>query len=411
MPTMRAVALFSSSLAAALVPLFVVMPARANDCSSPLLSTCINDDTFWPHAGASQMLTVGGVETIAKGQVGFGLVTSYLSRPITLHLPSPGPRGSDQHVIDDQVNGTFLWGYGVTDRLELDFALPLTFGQGGAGISPISGGASLQDTAARDLRFGLAYALVPRARVDHGTSHPMGDLFGLTARFETSAPTGDRDQFAGERAAVFVPSVAADLRRGRYFGGIEVGARLRPTAELAGSRIGSQATLGIGVGADLLKNTRDLLSVTAEARALPTFAEQHTSAQTAQGLISTPNGKHITPAEWSVSVRTSPLVGGDLGIQLGGGGPIPLSDSAVTTPRFRFTLSLRYAPLAHDSDGDGVLDRDDRCPSQSGPRKTFGCPESGRPDEIEIGGHVQEQVPGQGESPPPPPTPDTKLPQ
>src|SRR6476646_911615 len=97
---------------------FAESSRAAEHCGNPLISTCINDDTFWPHAGPQQMLTVGGTETVAKGQVGFGLVTSYLSRPITLHLPSPGPRGSDAYAINDQVNGTFLWAYGVTDRLE-----------------------------------------------------------------------------------------------------------------------------------------------------------------------------------------------------------------------------------------------------------------------------------------------------
>ena len=135
--------------------------------------------------------------------------------------------------------------------------------------------------------------------------------------------------------------------------------------------------LGIGVGYDLL--ARELLTVVAEARALPTFAEQHDATISTQGLVSTPNGTYITPAEWDLSVRTAPLVGGDLAFQLGGGGGIPLAkDTAVTTPRFRFTLGIRYAPMARDTDGDGVLDKDDKCPREAAPRvagQPFdGCP-------------------------------------
>ena len=351
--------------------------AHARPCASALVSTCINDDTLWPHAGPSQLLTVGGAETVASGQIAFGIVTTYLSRPIILHSPSPGPGGTDQLAINDQVNGNFLWAYGVTDRLELDLALPITFGQGGAGVQPITGGTPLQDTAVRDLRFGAAYALLPRARVAHDVHRSLAQLFGVAARFEVSAPTGNSDQFAGERAAVFVPSISADARSGRFFGGIEVGARLRPTAEIVGARIGSQLAFGAGAGFDILTGARDLLSVSIEARALPTFAEQHTSQQTRDGFSSTPNGSHITPAEWTAALRTSPLLGGDLGIQLGGGGAIPLGgESPITTPRFRFTLGIRYAPIARDSDGDGVLDRDDRCPREAGTRKAGGCPEA-----------------------------------
>jgi hypothetical protein len=185
--------------------------ARADDCHpTPLTTTCINDDTFWPHAGAQQFNGVGGTDVTGDGRLGFGLVTDYLSRPIVLKIPSPGPSGSNQYVIDDQVNGTFLWSYGVTRRLELDLAVPITFGQGGTGLEPVTAGAAnLQDTAIRDMRFGLTYAILPR---------PVGakkGAFGLTGRFEVSAPTGDRTQFAGDRTVVFVPSLAADYRNGR----------------------------------------------------------------------------------------------------------------------------------------------------------------------------------------------------
>src|SRR5258706_10820537 len=83
--------------------------ALATDCTGTLASTCINDDTLWPHAGAGRFLGFGGTETIAPGQVGFGLVTSYLSRPIVIRTFSPGPNGSgasgsDQFVVNDQVN-------------------------------------------------------------------------------------------------------------------------------------------------------------------------------------------------------------------------------------------------------------------------------------------------------------------
>ena len=356
----------SFALAAAIV---AVSPSAraAENCGSPLVSTCINSDTLWPHAGPSQFLTVGGTETVAKGQAAFGLFTTYLSRPVTLHLPSPGPGGSNQFAVNDQVNGTFLFAYGVTNRLEIDLALPVTFGQGGAGVEPITGGAGLADTAVRDLRFGAAYAIIPRAR-----RAPDGQsLFSLTARLETSAPTGDEDQFAGERAAVFIPTMAADARFGRLFTGAEVGARLRPTAELAGARVGSQILLGAGVGYDLLPR-RELLGIMLEARAMPILPEQHDLSPTDQGLVSTGNGKHIIPAEWALAARSAPLAGGDFVIHAGGGGPFT-TDAPITSPRFRFMLGIRYSPLQRDSDGDGVLDKDDKCPHHAGSVASGGC--------------------------------------
>jgi hypothetical protein len=361
-----------------LVVLAFARTSLAADCTTPLQSTCINSDTLWPHAGAQRFLTVGGADTIASGQVAFGLDTTYLSRPIILQSSSPGPNGSEAFAVDNQVNANFLWAYGVTRKLELDFALPITLEQNGAGIAPITGGDSLHATAIRDLRFGLAYALISRPRVDEQTLANVPALPAIAVRFEVSAPTGDNDQFAGERTAVFIPSIAADFKRGRFFAGAEFGARLRGgVEELAGSRVGTQLFAGLGAGVDLIRSRgeskRDLLSLTVEGRALPTFAEQADVTQTNTGATSTLNGQHITPAEWAVALRTVPVVGDDLAIQLGGGGSIPLSsDSGITTPRFRFTLSLRYAPLGHDSDGDGVLDKYDHCPHQKGDDQ--GCP-------------------------------------
>lgn len=351
--------------------------ARADGCSNPLASACINSDTLWPTVGPSRFFGVGGGETIGEGQVGFGLVASWASRPVLLKIASPGPSGTDQRAVDDQVTGNFVFGYGVTDRLQLDLAAPITFVQTGSGTSALSGGSSLRDTAVRDLRFGFAYALVPRLRIDPekatAESGP-GRTYSIVARFQTSAPIGDRDAFAGERSAVFVPSVAGDVRFGKIFLGADLGARLRPIGEFAGARVGTQVTTALGAGYDIL--SRERLSAFVEGRAFWTFAEQFETQQSAFGVVSRPNGKHITPAEWTLGVRSAPFAGGDVSFMAGGGGPIPGFDAAITTPRFRFLLGVIYAPTMRDTDGDGVPDRLDACPDRKGVRsgERPGCP-------------------------------------
>lgn len=349
--------------------------AHARECTNPLVSTCINSDTFWPNPGPSRFATVSGAETVGAGQIGFGLVATYLSRPVVLRVASPGPGGSDQYVVNDQVTGNFLFAYGVTNRLQLDFALPVTFIQTGAGTSPLTGGAALRDTAVRDLRFGFAYTLLPRPRVapDALAAKDEGS-FAVAARTTISAPTGDSSDFAGERTAVFAPAIAADYRYRMIFAGLEVGARLRPVTEFAGARVGSQITTALGLGADVLD--RERLSLMAEARTYVNFAEQHDTSQSAFGISSRANGKSITPAEWLVAVRTAPLLAGDVSFVFGGGGPIPIGDAAITVPRFRFVLGATYAPTARDTDGDGVIDKNDFCPTRAGPRtgERPGCP-------------------------------------
>ena len=328
--TRIAAVVVSSAIALALTATHV---AGASDCHGPV-SPCINDDTLWPHAGPALFEAVGSGQTVPAGRIGFGLVTTYLSRPVVLELVSPG-QGTDANAVNDLVNGSFLWSYGATDRLELDLALPLTFGQGGTGLAPVTGGAGLKDTAVRDMRFGFAYAIIPRPRL---VAHEGWSLVG---RFEVSAPTGDDDQFASDGTAVFVPSLAGEGRLERWFVGAEVGARVRPITQFLGARVGTQLLAALGVVYEILP--RELLSAEVEAWALPTLAEQETPALVNGAYGGRLNGSHITPAEWQLSVRSAPLRTGDLSIELGGGGGIPLSgDFPITTPRFRFTLGLRW---------------------------------------------------------------------
>jgi OmpA-OmpF porin, OOP family len=354
--------------------------ARAADCAG-VVNACINDDVLWPHAGATRFVAVGSTETIAPGEVGFALVTSYLSRPVVLHLPSPGPaaNGINANAVNDQANSTFSWAYGVTRRLELDLSLPITLAQGGTGLAPITGGKGLKDTAVRDMRFGVTYALVapPRVAPDlmGGPFSGKRDVWGVVGRFDVSAPTGDQDQFAGERAGVFAPSISGSYRRGALATGIEIGARVRPTNELLNARIGTQIVAAVGVGWDFLP--RELLAVAIEVWALPTLAQQDHIAIVGGTYVGSQESVHIAPAEWQLSVRTAPLPGGDLSIELGGGTGIPIGgELPVTTPRFRFTLGLRWAPLGRDTDGDGLADSVDQCPTIPAPRTATGCPVS-----------------------------------
>ena len=175
------------------------------------------------------------------------------------------------------------------------------------------------------MRFGLAYALVAHERVDSGSMLAKRSAWGLVARFEMSAPTGDHDDFAGERSGVYIPSLAGDFHGGRWRIGAEVGARIRPITELLGARVGTQLTAAVGVAYDLVP--RELLTASVEAWALPSLVSQDPGQPSP-----------FVPAEWQVAARTAPLRGGDLAIQLGGGSAIPFGgEPEITRPRFRFT--------------------------------------------------------------------------
>jgi OmpA-OmpF porin, OOP family len=359
---------------AALVCSVLLAPSAAHaaeDACDPRskLSGCVNADNLWPHAGAGPFLSLGSPVLAPPGKASFGLVVSYLSRPIGLRVASPDPDGNIVYAIDNAVNATFVWSFGVTERLELTAAAPITVYQNGAGLGFATGSADeLRRSTMRDVRFGFTFAMLPRPRTG------SADGLSLLGRFELALPAGDAAALASGRTVTWVPTLTGTFRRGRFELGLEAGARVRGESQLANAHIGTQISGALGASFDVLSN--GWLTAAAEAFALYTLTPQDPPARSADAERS----PAFVPSEWIVSATTAPLLGGDVSFSLSGGGPIPFSsESALTTPRFRFGLAARYAPTGRDVDADGVLDRDDQCPRIAEDRDGFedsdGCPD------------------------------------
>ena len=303
------------------------------------------------------------------GKASFGLAMSYLSRPVGLRVASADPNGTILYVLDNVVNATFLWSLGVHERLELTAALPITIYQDGGGLGAATGADTvLTRSSMRDVRFGFALSLLPRPR----TGSPNGA--SVVGRFELAAPAGDADALASGRTVTWIPTLLATYRRGRFETSLEAGARVRGETHLANAVIGTQLSGALGASFDVIPN--GWLTASAEAFALYGLSKQDPPARFADQ----PTSPAFVPAEWIVSATTAPLLGGDVSLTASGGSSIPLSsESAVTTPRFRFGLTARYAPTGRDVDADSVLDRDDLCPRVPEDRDGFedadGCPD------------------------------------
>lgn len=358
----------ASSLAAALVLAAVAQPASAGECvSTQGLNGCVDADNLWMSAGNTRFFSVGPGTTTPASRFSFGLGLSYLSRPVGFLVGGPDPDGTKVWVVDNAVNATFLWALGITERLQLTASTPVTLFQDGAGLYAVLGSdAELPRAGIRDLRFGLDFAILPRPRA--GT----GEGLSLVGRFQFALPTGQKDALAGSSTMTWLPSVVGEYRWGRMTFAGEIGARVRGANELAGAVVGTQMQASLGVSVDILPK---YLAANAEAFALIGVDKQP------QAALREGPSEMLIPAEWMVSVSSAPLLGGDLSASLGGGGMLPFaSESAITTPRMRFSLALRYAPTGRDADADGVLDRDDRCPGAVEDRDGFqdddGCPEA-----------------------------------
>jgi OOP family OmpA-OmpF porin len=335
--------------------------AHATDCA-PIsgMSPCVDSQSLWVHPGPGRFIAVGPGQTTPDGQAAFGLLVSWMSRPIGLRMGSPDPDGVVTYLVEDAIDATYWTSLGVTDRLELSLAAPVTFFQSGAGLGAALGtGEQLPRSTVRDPRFGLAYAVIPRPRAGND------DGLSLVARGEMAVPLGNEEGFGTASTTTFAPSVAAEYRYGIVTVGSDIGARIRGESPFADAVWGSQ--MGVSTGASFLVWQAAKMRVGAEAYLLASLDSQ-------------PTGEPLTPSEWIAHVAAAPFLEGDVGFVAGGGTAIPWGgEAALTTPRFRFNLGVRYAPEGRDTDADGVLDRDDACPRELEDRDGFqdadGCPD------------------------------------
>jgi hypothetical protein len=334
----------------ALSSLFFSAPeAGAADCHPANgLSTCIDVDNLWPHTGGGPYFALGSAATTPRGAFAFGLVGSFLTHPLGLHVASADLGGSDVFVVAQAFDTTLLVALGVTDRLELTLAAPETLYQRGAGLAPKVTGATLPRAALRDVRFGFSVAVL-RRDAERGPA--------LKGRLEFAAPSGSNDAFARGATAVVAPSLAFSYRIGRVDVSAEALARLRGEAVFAGAVMGPQVGGAVGASVDVLRER--WLSAGAEFFALYTTSRQlpdprdvaacaasspdtMASASACAAAASTPP---LVPAEWIAHVSTAHFLRGDLTLSLGGGSSVPFSSrSAITSPQYRLEFAIRYAP-------------------------------------------------------------------
>ena len=334
---------------------------EAAECApASTLSTCIDIDEVWVKPGNSLFLTGGGGVTTPEGSAAFGLSTSYSRRPLVLLAFGADADPREVYVVENLLTTTFAFALGVTDKLELTAALPVTFYQDGAGYAAYLGSdQELTRSVLRDPRFGFGYAFLQRER----TADASG--LGLVARFEFSMPLGDETQFAGVRGGTFNPAVSASYRLPPFEAKLDVEGRIRPEEAMANVVFGTQ--LGITLGANVEVYQPLGLSFSAEAIALPSLVAQGDEAAA------------LVPGEWLASARIAPFLAGDIYFQAGAGTGIPFTDSSATSPQLRVVGAFGYAPRGIDSDGDRVLDREDQCVDKAEDRDGFqdadGCPD------------------------------------
>ncbi|PTL77918.1 cell envelope biogenesis protein OmpA [Vitiosangium sp. GDMCC 1.1324] len=270
-------------------------------------------------------------------------------------------------LIPYRLDAHALFAWQLHRRLEIAADVPFTLAQGdrfqmlrdalAAPGFPGANGVSAQGFG--DVR------IQPRAFLLLPEDFPVGVALSAEVRL----PTGDGNSFLGERGVLLAPRLAVE----RAFGPVRLlgnlGLRLRPRpGQYLNLYVGNEVTFGAGAVVDLPDVGR-LTDVKA-------IAEMHLATPTTAPFNFRQADSLKTPWEVLGGVRAR-LYGG-WGLELDVGRGVTLG-SGYGREALRVMLALRYDETFLDSDGDGVRDSFDKCPSEAedmdGFQDTDGCPE------------------------------------
>lgn len=334
---------FMSGAGAALVLLSFTQSASAQQTGFAV-------NRFEPSERGSQFFVVDNLDMRGKLRPALGAVLDYSYKPLVIYELNGDERSAIvRHQTWVHLGGSLV----IADRLRLGLNLPVAIYQDGD-----PGGANGQTfkpsdkPAIGDIRVAVDVRLVGEK------TDPFTLAFGVRAW----APTGPKEQFAGDGAFRVAPQLlaAGDLGILTYAARLALVYRAQDQT-FGGTQLGSEMVGAVGAG---FKTLDGRFVVGPEIYASSVFTGDDTFFKTRSTPVEGLLGLHydLTP-----DVR----IGGGVGTGLTRG---------YGAPQVRGLFSLEWAPAFEkpDRDRDGIIDEEDACPDQAGVRdpdpKKNGCP-------------------------------------
>ncbi len=297
--------------------------------------------------------------TLQRGQWDFGLWAGAQDDPLVV-VQDMGD-GSERigRLVDHRVGGSLVASIGVLDFLQAGVELPVIFSQDQSlGSSPVGMGGDLSRVGLGDIRIVPKLGLLRAAR--HGV-----DLAIIPA---VTFPSSTADDYFGEQSASFAPEIAIS----RAFGGLRlatnVGYRTRKLARIANLEINDEIFGRLGAGYRF-----------GDAGGPPLELDLTLSAATrANDFMGDSSNNYVEVLGGLQYLLARPVLGflaGGVGLEEGFG-----------APDWRLLLGARFGVgkrdpdrLVNDTDGDGLADDQDACPTEAENQNDFedtdGCPD------------------------------------
>jgi len=285
-----------------------------------------------------------------------GILVGFAHAPLVVYDRDMAPVAS---LVERRLTTTLVGALGLYDRVQLGVSADVIGYQSGDGAaSPTM--ESLPSAGLGDLRFVAKAMLAGNARYHVG-------LFATA-----TIPAGRGNGFLREAGVTFAPALALGMTHGRVRGALNAGYLLRKDTETAGL---ATADEGFARGAIGFAATTGAELFIAMSAAAPL-----SGAETNQVALEAFAGANV-----QITSTLGAFAAGGVGLDNGFGVP---DWRALAGIRFSKATRAAAAPViaklvkpvvSTDSDGDGVLDSDDKCASAkelvNGFRDNDGCPE------------------------------------
>ena len=328
--------------------------------SATAAPTNIDTLQFHPPSTSGGFLGVDGAFTAPHLGFSVGLFGSYAHNPLVLR-DSNGRIPVGGVVIRHQLSMDLQASFALWERLELGVVLPFV---------PVQ---TVDNTLYRDQIAGAGLGdLRIDLKVRVLTAHLGGtNRLGLAVIAGIAAPIGTSGSFFAEGSVSGWPRLILEWRNRVAQVAVGFGAILRSTRSYNDLYVTHQLSYHAAASVRLV---RDL------------FAIGEVAGLAGVGL---PADHSFLASEAPLEARVGLRFRSSIGLEgtLAGGAGL---SRGYGIPDGRFIFGLRYetptreklqrrpAPVVElppDGDGDGVSDRDDRCPDAKGPPQTFGCPD------------------------------------
>ncbi|MGF1467485.1 MAG: thrombospondin type 3 repeat-containing protein [Sandaracinaceae bacterium] len=319
---------------------------------------------FSPAPGARNYAAVDGAATPGHLTGTAGVVIDYAHDPFVILEADCDENGENceltstrSRIVRYTAVAHLLGTLTLFDRLQIGAVVPLALASG----DPFS---FISPAGPVELRGGDAFAIAdPRLHLKGNLFHDRDLGIGLAATFFVTFPTGQAftdELFLGEPTPTFGGNAVFELTRGPFGLAANLGGVWRQNRDLFSTQVGPQLTYGFAARYDITP----IVGLFAELTGASGLSDQ-----VDENTLEWRAGGHLRYGD------TEAYLGAGTGLVRG-----------VGVPSLRIVAGFRWAPVRTDTDGDGVVDGVDRCPTEPEDIDDWydedGCPE---PDNDEDG--------------------------